>query len=85
MAPGTAIGAATPVNLEGGELEAAETLGQAAAVLETHPAAMQLRMLSTMVEVSAEKNSTLIFPIPVELLRLADRLGAPGATDQPQA
>jgi len=65
-----------------GELEAAEALGQAAAVLETHPAAMQLRMLSTMVEVSAEKNSTLIFPIPVELLRLADRLGREAATDQ---
>jgi regulator of protease activity HflC (stomatin/prohibitin superfamily) len=57
-----------------GELEAAEALGQAAAVLEGHPAAMQLRTLSTMVEVAAEKNSTLIFPIPVELVRLADAL-----------
>jgi regulator of protease activity HflC (stomatin/prohibitin superfamily) len=55
-----------------GEFEAAESLGRAAAVLETHPAAMQLRVLSTMVEVSAEKNSTLIFPVPVELLRLID-------------
>ncbi len=54
-----------------GELEAAESLGRAAAVLETHPAAMQLRLLSTMVEVATEKNSTLIFPVPVELLRLA--------------
>lgn len=54
-----------------GELEAAEALGRAAAVLETHPAAIQLRLLSTMVEVTAEKNSTLIFPVPVELLRLA--------------
>ena len=58
-----------------GELEAAESLGQAAAVLESHPAAMQLRTLSTMVEVAAEKNSTLIFPIPVELIRLAEALG----------
>lgn len=55
-----------------GEFEAAEALGQAAAVLETHPAAMQLRLLSTMVEVASEKNSTLIFPVPVELLRLMD-------------
>ncbi len=55
-----------------GELGAAEALGQAASVLETHPAAMQLRVLSTMVEVAAEKNSTLVFPVPVELLRLAD-------------
>jgi regulator of protease activity HflC (stomatin/prohibitin superfamily) len=57
-----------------GELEAAESLGRAAAVLETHPSAMQLRLLSTMVEVSAEKNSTLIFPVPVELLRFIDTL-----------
>lgn len=55
-----------------GEFEAAEALGQAASVLESHPAALQLRVLSTMVEVSAEKNSTLIFPVPVELLRLID-------------
>jgi hypothetical protein len=47
-----------------------------AAVLESHPAAMQLRTLSTMVEVAAEKNSTLIFPIPVELVRLAEALTA---------
>ncbi|MEX2552810.1 MAG: slipin family protein [Actinomycetota bacterium] len=57
-----------------GELEAAESLGRAAAVLETHPSAMQLRLLSTMVEVSAEKNSTLIFPVPIELLRFIDTL-----------
>lgn len=55
-----------------GEFEAAESLGDAAEILEGHPAAMQLRLLSTMVEVSAEKNSTLIFPVPVELLRLMD-------------
>lgn len=55
-----------------GEYEAAETLGRAAGVLEIHPAAMQLRVLSTMVEVAAEKNSTLIFPIPMELLRLLE-------------
>ena len=52
-----------------GEQEAAQNLSQAAAELEGHPAAMQLRLLSTMTEVSAERNSTLIFPIPVELLR----------------
>jgi regulator of protease activity HflC (stomatin/prohibitin superfamily) len=57
-----------------GELEAAETLGQAAEILERHPAAMQLRVLSTMAEVSAERNSTLIFPLPMEILRLVDTL-----------
>src|SRR5690606_8198071 len=55
-----------------GEYEAAESLGAAANVLEQHPAAMQLRLLSTMVEVAAERNSTLVFPVPVELLRLVD-------------
>ena len=57
-----------------GEKEAAQSLGEAAAILDVHPAAMQLRVLSTMVEVSAEKNSTLIFPVPVELLRLIDTM-----------
>jgi regulator of protease activity HflC (stomatin/prohibitin superfamily) len=60
-----------------GELEAAEGLGQAAAVLEEHPAAMQLRVLSTMVDVAAEKNSTLVFPVPMELLRLVEAAAGP--------
>ncbi|MBI4261599.1 MAG: slipin family protein [Actinobacteria bacterium] len=55
-----------------GEFEASETLGQAAEILQRNPAAMQLRVLSTMVEVAAERNSTLVFPVPIELLRLAD-------------
>jgi regulator of protease activity HflC (stomatin/prohibitin superfamily) len=59
-----------------GELEAAESLSRAAAALEVHPAAMQLRLLSTMVEVSAEKTSTIIFPLPVELLRFVETLTA---------
>ncbi len=52
-----------------GEFEAAESLGDAAAVLEARPAAMQLRTLATMVDVAADRNSTLIFPLPVEVLR----------------
>jgi regulator of protease activity HflC (stomatin/prohibitin superfamily) len=59
-----------------GEFEAAETLGRAAEVLEVHPAAMQLRVLSTMSEIAGDRNSTLIFPLPVELLRLVDTLGS---------
>ncbi len=55
-----------------GESEAAQTLADAAALLEEHPAAMQLRILQTMSEVSAEQNSTLIFPLPMELLRILD-------------
>jgi regulator of protease activity HflC (stomatin/prohibitin superfamily) len=67
-----------------GEYEAAETLGLAAQVLETHPAAMQLRVLSTMAEVASERNSTLIFPLPVELLRLIDPARAHGVADAPR-
>ena len=51
-----------------GELQASEKLGQAADIIANSPGALQLRQLQTMVEISAEKNSTIIFPIPVELL-----------------
>ncbi|HEV2952017.1 MAG TPA: slipin family protein [Actinomycetota bacterium] len=66
-----------------GEFEAAEQLSNAAELLERRPAAMQLRLLSTMTEVASEKNSTLIFPVPVELLRFFERmtLPAPGAAE----
>lgn len=59
-----------------GEKEAATNLGEAARILEDHPAAMQLRTLATMADVATEKNSTLIFPIPMELLRLLDATAA---------
>jgi regulator of protease activity HflC (stomatin/prohibitin superfamily) len=55
-----------------GEKEAAANLGEAALVLEAHPAAMQLRVLGTLLELGAEKNSTIAFPIPMELLRVLD-------------
>lgn len=60
-----------------GEKEAAQTLAEAADMLEAHPAAMQLRVLQTMAEVSAEQASTLIFPLPMEFLRVLDTLGRP--------
>ncbi|MFC4335556.1 slipin family protein [Salininema proteolyticum] len=53
-----------------GEMEAAENLQEAARILEQRSGAMQLRILSTMSEVAAEKNSTLIFPLPMEFLRM---------------
>jgi regulator of protease activity HflC (stomatin/prohibitin superfamily) len=56
-----------------GELQASAKLAQAAAVMAKQPAALQLRLLETVVEVAAEKNSTLILPFPVELLRFLDR------------
>lgn len=51
-----------------GELQAADKLAAAADIIHSHPGAMQLRQMQSMVEVSAEKNSTLIFPVPVEIL-----------------
>jgi regulator of protease activity HflC (stomatin/prohibitin superfamily) len=51
-----------------GELQASVKLGEAATVMATSPGALQLRQLQTMVEISAEKNSTIIFPVPIELL-----------------
>lgn len=58
-----------------GELQAAESLASAARLIATAPGAMQLRQLQTMVEVSAEKNSTLIFPIPIELMNFIGGAG----------
>jgi regulator of protease activity HflC (stomatin/prohibitin superfamily) len=66
-----------------GEFEAAETLGQAAEILEIHPAAMQLRVLSTMADITNERTSTLIFPLPMELLRLIDTLRPNGTAPAP--
>jgi regulator of protease activity HflC (stomatin/prohibitin superfamily) len=55
------------INAEG-EFQAAQKLSDAAAVIAEHPIAYQLRMLQTVTEVAAEKNSTLVLPIPIELL-----------------
>jgi regulator of protease activity HflC (stomatin/prohibitin superfamily) len=59
-----------------GELQASQKLAQAAEVMSEHPAALQLRLLETVVEVAAEKNSTLVLPFPVELLRFLERATA---------
>jgi regulator of protease activity HflC (stomatin/prohibitin superfamily) len=56
-----------------GELQASEKLAQAAEVMADSPTALQLRLLETVVEVAAEKNSTLVLPFPVELLRFLER------------
>jgi regulator of protease activity HflC (stomatin/prohibitin superfamily) len=52
-----------------GELQASETLAQAARTLAREPSAIQLRYLQTVTEIAAENNSTTIFPIPIELFR----------------
>lgn len=51
-----------------GEYQAAQRLAEAAAIISQEPTALQLRYLQTLVEVSAEKNSTTIFPVPIDLL-----------------
>jgi regulator of protease activity HflC (stomatin/prohibitin superfamily) len=61
-----------------GELQASGKLAQAAAVMAETPAALQLRLLETIVEVAAEKNSTLVLPFPVELLRFLEKASVPG-------
>jgi regulator of protease activity HflC (stomatin/prohibitin superfamily) len=68
-----------------GEYQASKKLAQAAAVMSADPAALQLRLLQTVVEVAAEKNSTLVMPVPVELLRFFDRVAPPAGQAQPPA
>jgi regulator of protease activity HflC (stomatin/prohibitin superfamily) len=60
-----------------GEYQASKRLAAAANVMARDPAALQLRLLQTVVEVAAEKNSTLVMPVPVELLRFFDKFTPP--------
>jgi regulator of protease activity HflC (stomatin/prohibitin superfamily) len=59
-----------------GEFQASKKLASAATVMADTPAALQLRLLQTIVEVAAEKNSTVVLPFPVELLRFLEQAGA---------
>jgi regulator of protease activity HflC (stomatin/prohibitin superfamily) len=53
-----------------GELQASEKLRQAAAVIATEPVTVTLRYLQTLTEIASEKNSTIIFPLPIELINM---------------
>lgn len=68
-----------------GELQAAQKLADASGIMAQTPGALQLRLLQTVVEVAAEKNSTLVMPLPVELLRFFDRATQPAAPEATQA
>ncbi|HXV59542.1 MAG TPA: slipin family protein [Vicinamibacteria bacterium] len=57
-----------------GEFQAAEKLSQAAAIVGQHPLGLQLRYLQTLTEIATEKNSTVVFPIPMELIEPLLRL-----------
>ncbi|MBD3264347.1 MAG: slipin family protein [Candidatus Omnitrophica bacterium] len=52
-----------------GEFQAADKLKQAAATIADHPMALQMRYLQTLVELSSEKSSTIVFPLPIEILK----------------
>jgi regulator of protease activity HflC (stomatin/prohibitin superfamily) len=66
-----------------GEYTAAEKLGMAAEVIQKQPAAIQLRYLQTLVEIGAEKNTTIVFPLPLDIIaslgRALDRAASGGA------
>ncbi len=61
------------INAEG-ELQAATKLGEAASIIERNPAALQLRYLQTLNDISAENASTIVFPVPIELFEWLSRM-----------
>jgi len=70
------------INAEG-EFQAATKLAEASVIIEKHPIALQLRYLQTMNEMSTESNSTIIFPLPIELFRPFLGLLEKAVTDKP--
>jgi regulator of protease activity HflC (stomatin/prohibitin superfamily) len=56
-----------------GELIASEKLSQAASILNREPGAMTLRYLQTLTDIAAEHNSTIVFPLPIELMPMFRR------------
>ena len=68
-----------------GEYQASKRLAAAANVMARDPAALQLRLLQTVVEVAGEKNSTLVMPVPVELLRFFDKMTPPAPAGEPKS
>jgi len=59
-----------------GEFDAAQKLVDAAALLATEPLTLQLRYLQTLTEIGVEKNTTIVFPLPIELMTLFNKMGA---------
>jgi regulator of protease activity HflC (stomatin/prohibitin superfamily) len=68
-----------------GEYEAAERLAEAARIIASEPATLQLRYLQTLTEIATERNSTIIFPLPVDLLRVFFTSRAGGDAPTPGA
>lgn len=65
-----------------GELQASKQLAQAAHVIATEPASIQLRYLQTLTEIAVEKNSTIIFPVPIEFLKVFAHLLSEGPAEK---
>lgn len=61
-----------------GEFQAAQRLSEAAAVMQREPATLQLRYLQTLTEIGAEKNSTIVFPLPIDTIRMFFDMGGKG-------
>jgi regulator of protease activity HflC (stomatin/prohibitin superfamily) len=61
-----------------GEFNAAQKLVDAAALMATQPMTLQLRYLQTLADIGVEKNTTIVFPLPMELLTLLNKIGALG-------
>ncbi|MFH0810276.1 MAG: slipin family protein [Pseudomonadota bacterium] len=72
-----------------GEFQAAAKLSEAAGIIARHPAALQLRYLQTLAEIATENNSTIVFPLPMDIIKpflhLAAKAGAAYAPDAPPA
>lgn len=66
-----------------GEFQAAQKLADASSIMAETPGALQLRLLQTVVEVAAEKNSTLVMPFPVEMLRFFERMAVAAQAEPP--
>jgi regulator of protease activity HflC (stomatin/prohibitin superfamily) len=60
-----------------GELQASEKLAQAAGVISTQPVAIQLRYLQTLTEIGVERNTTLIFPVPIDIFQGLSKVQKP--------
>ncbi len=65
-----------------GELQASEKLSQAGAIIAKEPVTLQLRYLQTLTEIASERNSTLIFPLPIDLISMFMNRGASGQSGE---
>ena len=65
-----------------GEFQASQRLADAGAVMAKEPITIQLRYLQTLTEIASEKNSTIIFPLPIDFLKSLGNLGSPPAADK---